>query len=305
MSTSSTNKDILLLQSISKVFNGYVILALIAIGTIGNVLNIIVFLRHKTLRQMSNCAFLITFFVSNLISLWASRFQRAVLAITGVDLLVGSIFYCKFRWLFGRWSYNMSFTCICLSSVDRFLNTSRSECCQRLITFKRAVVITIVISLEYLIIFMPDAIYYSGYQCTASSSDRAMYQQFIVYYNLIMTNSIPPVTLGIFCLLTWYNLLFIKRRKSNRLFNQLNRMMMAEFSVVFFSSIPNFLYNIYAQVTQSTVKSDLRVAHENIWRNVFVTLSFSLNVGTFYIYFLMSSAYRRKVKAIFCCRKHN
>ncbi|UJR29340.1 hypothetical protein I4U23_010552 [Adineta vaga] len=305
MSNAAVNEEILRLQSISKIFDGYVMLFFIIIGTIGNLMNIIVFLRHKTLRQMSNCIFMIMFFVSNLTSLWASRFQRSTLAITGVDLLVGSIFYCKFRWLFGRWGFNMSFTCICLSSIDRFLNTSRNERYRQLVTFKRAIIITILITISYTIIFVPDAIYYSGYRCTASSSDRAIYQQFITYFNLTMTNSIPPVILGIFCLLTWYNLWSIRRQRQSQLHQQVNRMMIVEFTVIFISSIPNFIFNMYSQVTQSWIKSNLQLAQENIWRNVCVTLSLLLNTVTFYIYILMSSAYRRNVKTIFCCKNQN
>ncbi|CAF0830812.1 unnamed protein product [Adineta ricciae] len=305
MSTTSTNEEILRLQAISKIFDGYVILVLIIIGTIGNSLNIIVFLRYKTLRQMSNSVFMIAFFISNLTSLWASRFQRSMLAITGVDLLVGSIFYCKVRWLFGRWGFNMAFTSVCLSSADRFLNTSRSERYRRLITFKRAAILTTLSSIAYIVIFIPDAIYYSGYRCTASASDRAIYQQFITYFNLTMTNSIPQVILGIFCVLTWYNFWSMQRgrQRQSQIHHEVNRMMLVEFTVIFLSSTPNFIYNIYAQITQGWVKSNLQTAQENIWRNVCVTLSFVLNIGTFYIYFLMSGAYRRKVKAIFCWQK--
>ncbi|CAF1675976.1 unnamed protein product [Adineta ricciae] len=303
MSSASTNGEILRLQAIGQIFDGYVVLVLIIIGTIGNLLNIIIFLRNKTLRQMSNCVFMLMFFISNLTSLWASRFQRSMLAITGIDLLVGSIFYCKVRWLFGRWSFNMAFTCICLSSIDRFLNTSRNERYRRLITFKRATIITTIISIAYIIIFMPDAIYYSGYKCTASSSDRAIYQQFIVYFNLTMTNSIPQLTLGLFCILTWYNLWSTRREQHNQLHQKVNRMMLVECTVIFLSSLPNFIYNLYAQITQSWMKSNLQIAQENLWKTVSIVPSFILNIGTFYIYFMMSSAYRRNMKVAFSCNK--
>lgn len=88
-----------------------------------------------------------TFFLSNLISLWTSRFQHCFLTITGVDLLIGSIVYCKIRW-----GFNMAFACICLLSIDRL---------RHLVTLKRTSFVTIVISLIDLVIFFPDAIYYS------------------------------------------------------------------------------------------------------------------------------------------------
>ena len=91
-------------------FDGYIMLVLVIIGTMGNLLNRILFIRQKTLRQMSNLIFLLIFFISNLTLLWSSRFPRCIVTITGINLLVELITYCKIRWLFGRWGYNMSFT---------------------------------------------------------------------------------------------------------------------------------------------------------------------------------------------------
>ncbi|CAF1310263.1 unnamed protein product [Adineta ricciae] len=305
MSSSNDSNEILRLQSIAKFLDGYGIMIFIIIGTIGNLVNTLVFLRNKTLRQMSNCIFLIMFFTSNLTSLWTSRFPRSMLTITGIDPLVGNIVYCKIRWLFGRWSFYMSYIYICLSCIDRFLNTSRHERYRRLMTFKRAAIVTITISLMYFIIFIPDGIYYSGNGCTASNSDRALYAQFLNYFNLVMCSCIPMVILGIFSILTWYNLYSARNVQHSRLHRQVNLMMIVEFSVIFVGATPNFVFNIYTQITQSMVKSNLRVAQEGVWRNVCVLFSFLLYAGTFYIYIIMSSTFRRNVKNLICFTKSN
>ncbi|CAF0961078.1 unnamed protein product [Adineta steineri] len=144
MSSNSINDEIIRLQNIGKVFDGYIMFVLIIFGTIGNLLNLFVFIRIKTLRQMSNSIFLIGSFLGSLISLWSSRFPRSILNITGVDPLVGSIVFCKFRWLFGRWGLNMPFTCVCLASIDRFLMTSRQVYYRRLFSLKRAYIMVII-----------------------------------------------------------------------------------------------------------------------------------------------------------------
>ncbi|UJR18033.1 hypothetical protein I4U23_004934 [Adineta vaga] len=305
MSSSADKEEILRLQSIANFLDGYVILGLIAVGTVGNLMNIMVFLRHKKLRQMSNCVFLIMLFISNLTSLWSTRFPRSILAIKGIDLLVGSIVYCKIRWLFGRWSFYMSYIYLCLSCIDRYLNTSRHERYRSLITFKRALIITATISMIYFIIFIPDAIYYSGYRCTASSSDRELYKQFLNYFNLVMCSSIPMVILGTFSILTWYNLYSTRNIVHSKLHRQVNLMMIVEFTIIFMGATPNFVFSIYTEITQSTVKSSLRVAQETVWRNACVICSFLLYVGTFYIYMIMSSVYRQNVKAAIFFRKSN
>jgi hypothetical protein len=106
MSSTLVNDEILRLESISNFFDGPLMLALIVVGTVGNLLNIFVFLRLKALRQMTNSVFLIASFTSSLILLWSSRIPTSILTITGVNLLVGSIVYCKIRWVFARWGAN-------------------------------------------------------------------------------------------------------------------------------------------------------------------------------------------------------
>ncbi len=280
-------------------------LALIVVGTVGNLLNIFVFMRLKTLRQMTNSVFLIGSFTGSLILLWASRFPTSILTITGVNPLVGSIVYCKIRYLFGRWGLNMPFTCVCLASVDRFLITSRNASFRRFFTLKRAYILVMIFSLAYLAICMPDAIYYSGYSCTASATARATYKQFVTYFNLIVTNVLSMSVLGTFSILTWYNLWSAGHGGHNRLQQQVNTMMLVEFSMAFITTLPNFIYNIYSQATQSVVKSPLRTAEESLWSIVSTVLSFTIHVGTFYAYVIVSPAYRRNVRTALCFKKQN
>jgi hypothetical protein len=305
MSNTLVNDEILRLESISNFFDGYLMLAMIVVGTVGNLLNIFVFIRLKALRQMTNSVFLIASFTSSLILLWSSRIPTSILTITDVNLLVGSIAYCKFRWVFARWGANMAFTCVCLASIDRFLITSRNASLRRLFTLKRAYILVMIFSLAYLAICMPDGIYYSGYSCTASADARATYKQFITYFNLIVTNILSMVVLGTFSILTWYNLWSTRRGGRNQLQQQVNMMMLVQFAMAFITTLPNFVYNIYIQATQSVVKSALRTAQESLWSNVSAVLSFTIHVGTFYAYVIVSPAYRRNVQTALCCKKHN
>ncbi|CAF3640427.1 unnamed protein product [Rotaria sp. Silwood1] len=254
---------------------------------------------------MPNTVFLVASFVGSLVLLWSSRIPRSILTVTNVDILVGSIVYCKIRWLFGRWGLNMPITCVCLASIDRFLMTSSNIQYHRFITLKRAYIIVTIFSIAYLAICIPDGIYYSGYLCTASANDRAIYKQFITYFNLIVTNILSLLVLIIFSLLTWYNFWSTRHQRRSRLQQQVNRMMLTEFTMVCITTLPNFVFNIYQQATQSVVKSQLRLAQENLWTNVSVAVSFTLHVGTFYIYIIVSRAYRRNVRTALCFKNQN
>ncbi|CAF1071486.1 unnamed protein product [Rotaria sp. Silwood1] len=254
---------------------------------------------------MPNTVFLVASFVGSLVLLWSSRIPRSILTVTNVDILVGSIVYCKIRWLFGRWGLNMPITCVCLASIDRFLMTSSNIHYHRFITLKRAYIIVTIFSIAYLAICIPDGIYYSGYLCTASANDRAIYKQFITYFNLIVTNILSLLVLIIFSLLTWYNFWSTRHQRRSRLQQQVNRMMLTEFTMVCITTLPNFVFNIYQQATQSVVKSQLRLAQENLWTNGSVAVSFTLHVGTFYIYIIVSRAYRRNVRTALCFKNQN
>jgi hypothetical protein len=305
MSNSLVNEEILRLQYITQIFDGYIVLGLIVIGTVGNLLNIFVFIRLKTLRRKSISVFLIGSFISSLVLLWSSRFPRCILSITGVDLLVSSIVYCKIRWLFGRWGLNMPFTCLCLTSIDRFLSTSRNARYRRFFTVRRAYLIVSIFSLAYLAICIPDSIYYSGYSCTASANARAVYKQFITSFDLSITNVLSVVVLGTFSLLTWYNLSLTRYNRHNQIQKQVNRMMLAEFTMVFITALPNFIFDIYSQITQFVEKSQLKLAQETLWTDVSVIISFTMNVGALYVYMIVSPAYRRNVRTALCLKRQN
>jgi hypothetical protein len=199
----------------------------------------------------------------------------------------------------------MPFTCLCLASIDRFLNTSRNARYRRFFTLKRAYIIVIIFSIAYLALCIPDSIYYSGYSCTASASARARYAQFIAYFDLCITNVLSMTVLGTFSSLTWYNLWSTRHNGRSQLQQQFNRMMIAELTMAFITTLPNFIYNVYQQITQYMEKSQLRLAEETLWTDVSVVLSFTMNVGTFYVYVIVSPGYRRNVRTALCFKKQN
>ncbi|CAF1323897.1 unnamed protein product [Rotaria sordida] len=305
MSTATLNDEILRLQSITNILNGYVMLVLIIFGTVGNLLNIYVFIYLKELRRMPNSVFLISTSIGSLVLLWATRFPRSILAITDIDLLVNSPIYCKIRWLLGRWGLNMPVTCVCLSSIACFLITSRNVHYRHFLTVQRACFIVIIFSIIYLIICMPDAIYYKVPGCTASANARFMYAQFITYFNLSITNALSLFVLALFSILTWNNLRLSRFVKRSRFQEQVNQMMVAEFILVLVTATPTFVFNIYQQATQSVRKSDLRLAQENLWSTVGAVINFTMHTGTFYVYVIVSRAYRQNVLTAICWKKRN
>ncbi len=87
---------------------------------------------------MSNSVFIACVVCQQLMILLTTRFFGAVLNLTGIDVLKGSLFYLKFVYLFGRMSSSITMTSTCLTSIDRFLATSHNVRCRHVFTVRRA-----------------------------------------------------------------------------------------------------------------------------------------------------------------------
>ncbi|CAF1425050.1 unnamed protein product [Adineta steineri] len=115
---------------------------------------------------MPSSVFLLTSFVASLLQIWTNRVSAAFLNLTGVDLLKQSSFYCEIRWLFGRTGATIAMASICLSSINRFLMTSQNVRYRQVVTMRCARVTVIVMILIFLILLIPDVVYYWVPSCT-------------------------------------------------------------------------------------------------------------------------------------------
>ncbi len=82
-------------------------------------------------------------------------------------------------------------------------------------------------------------------------------------------------------------------------------MILAEFVMACFTSIPNMFMTIYSLATASMVKPQLRTAQDSLWFNVFTIFTMSTYCGSFYVYLIASSAYRHNVRVALNCKREN
>ncbi|CAF1451406.1 unnamed protein product [Adineta steineri] len=290
MTNTTISSEVLNLQLASRLIFSYAILIFIAFGTIGNLLNIFVFIRIKVLRQMPNSVFLLTSFVASLMQIWTTRFSTAFLNLTGVDLLKQSRFYCEIRWLFGRMGATITMACICLVSINRFLITSPNVRYRQIFTMRCARMTVIVVILVFLIPLIPDVVYYWTPSCTRTGAPYCI---------------VPFPVLVLFGILTWRNLCSVRIIQRNRLEEQVNRMILSELVMICITSIPNIITAIYPIVTSSMTKSQLRVAQDGLWLNMLAIPSITTYCTSFYVFYAASSAYRKNVQTALNCTKHN
>jgi hypothetical protein len=193
--------------------------------------------------------------------------------------------------------------CIGLVSIDRFLITSRIERCRRLLTKRRANFIVAMLFLIYLAISIEDAItYYWAPSCKAPNQPY-VYTQFVSYFSWVVTFGLPLIILAIFSLLTWHNLRSSAHGRPNRLQQQVNRMMFAQFGLMFASTLPIVLMRVYRLITDSQNKSLLQTTQETLAFNIATTLGYASPIGSFYLYFIVSPVFRQNVRTALTCKK--
>lgn len=256
------------------------------------------------LRQMPSATFLITCFTFNLVQLWITRFSRSLQNFIGFDPLTRSVFYCEIRWVLGQISAYISMTSLCLVSIDRFLVTSHNARYHRVLNLRRARIIVGTMFLIYFIQVTPYIVYYSRPSCISSGVSYS-YAQYIANFNLVVTNYLPLPVLILFGTLTWRNIRTIRLGQHNRLETQITRMIFAELIMVCSTTVPNIIWNSYSLATQSMVKSQLRIAQENLWSNVATVFTILSYCGSFYVFCAASPAYRKNVRLAVSCKKQN
>ncbi|CAF0859317.1 unnamed protein product [Adineta steineri] len=301
MSTASNDTLINQLRSGTNIIYAVMGVVLFVGGTIGNLCNIVVFMRIRTLSRLAASWFLLASFIGSQMLVSTSVLSRAIFGITGVESLATSVFWCKFRWLIGPAGGLISITCICFAAIDRYLITSRQVNRHRWITPRRAQYIIVIVVFVWFMTSLPNVFLYTFPSCSVTN---AIYSQYLTFYNISTYSVFPLIILPIFSYLTWNNL----RRGvmagigQNRLQSQVTRMMFAQFGLVFGASVPNMVLQSYLAATRNIAKTPLRVAQDGIVSCVLTMISFAPHAMVFYVYLAVSATYRENVRTVlFSC----
>ncbi len=116
----------------------YLGIPIFILGVIGGCLNFIVFLSLKTFRQ-SSCAFYLTIMsLVDVVYLITGLLTFIMMNGFSIDWTKQSRFYCIFREGFVHICILISFTCLCLATIDQYLATCSSPRRQQLCSIKLA-----------------------------------------------------------------------------------------------------------------------------------------------------------------------
>ena len=199
------NTDQQILSAISAIAT-YVGGVMFLFGTVGNLMNIIVFCCLKSYRSLSTSAFLATSSLAGQLYLTISMGFGSLSRLIGYDIGSRNSAICKSSLHVRNISVQISLTCLCLASIDRYLMTSRSARRRELITLKRARLLICICVAVWMCAGVPHAIYSLDLPLFNLCIPSSPFSTTATYLNLALSIFLPITVLSVFGVLTWKNL---------------------------------------------------------------------------------------------------
>lgn len=259
---SSTMNFVNTLDSISYYFSITTSSFALIFGTIGNSLNIIIFLSLKTFRK-NPCAFcLLVLSVSDNVMLLSSAVANILSNISKNSTGVSALFTCKLSTCFGQTFALLSHCIMCYAAIDQCFSTAMNERFKGMtICFiRRLILVSIFICILHGIPFL---IYYDAQilpgtnttTCRLNDNNGA-FSKYIIYVGFPIIGGLLPIfIMTIFALIALRNVRKMTRRRTHiirlRLEQQLTAMVLIKIFSVCFTIVPFFITYIIRYVVAS------------------------------------------------------
>ncbi|CAF1056010.1 unnamed protein product [Rotaria sordida] len=297
---ASSQSTIEYLNFIRYQLNRYIPITLLILGSIGNILNILVFTRP--LIRTNPCSI---YFVNGSIVNFISLYIGLITPFLGTyNLDPTQIFknLCKIRYYLRFSTITLSTWFILLACIDRLFSTSnnvniRSWSSVRLA--KRIVITAIIICFicPYTQVFYCYTIS-QGTLCTWENQTCKLLNDIIL---LICNSGFPPILMILISILTIRNVKYLNhtvdgshRRRRRRDVQLIRLLLIQVFSFILYG-IPITAQKIYSCSTIFMIKSPLTIAIDNLINQVSTEISYINNSTIFYTYSLTSKKYRKEV----------
>ena len=316
MSNSTSDFTIILINKISSEVNCYLTLFIFLFGTIGHLLNIIVFLQPG-LRLNPCVLYFLSSSISSLGILLIGLPSRIISGWTSTDPSSTISWFCKLR-IFLLYSFRTtSVWLLVFATIDRWFSSSAKIERRRLSSNKIVYKITVAICTLSFILWTESIFCYDAN--TANNPLKCYGKTFVcrVFNDLVYASStvvIPSLFMLIFGLLTIHNInrsyraiqplvatitnvsrvsRRTKRNKIRRKERSLTRMLLLQVIILTLCSIPQAIQQFYLTSTIEVEKTLLRLAIENCIVNFNLSLTYIGNGISFYLYTLNGKIFRR------------
>lgn len=320
MSNVSDAATIALFGVISTRLNSYITLVVFVLGTIGNLLSIVV-LCQSTLRRNPCVLYFLASSTSSLSIVLVGLPSRLIAGWTSVDPSTTNAALCKIRIFLLYGFRTTSVWLIVLATVDRWLVSSahivRRRWSSRRIACRSLVAVHVLSFLLWLeTIFCYDIdLPQAALRCSGASQLCRIFNDLVYASSTVIIPSVLMLTFGF---LTIHNINRSRRaiepfvatvtavpasprkRKRRVRRNESSLMRMLLLQVIFLTvfSIPQAVHQFYLTFTLTVVKSPLRAAIESFIVNFDFSLTYVGNASPFYIYILTGTVFRHTLKRL-------
>ncbi|CAF1275204.1 unnamed protein product [Adineta ricciae] len=294
----------------------------IFLGTVGNILNIILFKRRSMWTLSPSIPLLLIASICNLITIYPYLLLRTFLGFN-LPLVYTSSILCKMHVYCYYISIVTSTWLMVACCADRFFSSSRHVKIRAYSNMKTTRRITMIAFLVIPCVYIPTLYCYEINQftkpvpCYQQNSECGLAD--IVNYFVFQSVG-PPIFMLIFTIGTIMHIrqghqvgpdiplsavtnpstTIHKNTRINRKTNRANtRLLYAQVIVYLLCSIPLFTMKLYALIPLSIVKSDVRISVEALLLNVALWFSLVDKIFSFYIYTLSSRHFRQELMKLF------
>jgi hypothetical protein len=306
MNTSSQS-TIDYLNFITRELN-YIPLALLILGTIGNISNILVFSR-PLLRKSPCSIYFISCSIVNFGSLYVGLLTP-FLGLYNLDPTQTIDSLCKIRFYLRYSTITLSTWFILLACIDRYLSSSININIRLWSSVRLAKRIVYFSSIICFIFPYTQVFYcYTVNQkngCTFQNNTCQLLNNIILF---LINSGLPPILMVLASMLTIRNVKYSNHIAAGRYHRrrdiQLIQILFIQVFILVLFSIPVAIQKIYTLSTSFMIKNSLRIAIENLINQISIEISYISTSTTFYVYSLTNKKYRQEafhiLSLIFTC----
>ncbi|CAF1384148.1 unnamed protein product [Rotaria sp. Silwood1] len=259
-----------------------------------NIINILVFTQLKLFRRNQSAFYLII----------ASIVDSCQL-ILGIDLVFDvtrtSLIWCKLQAYFAQFTRIISTIIICFAAIDQYLSTNYYIQLRPLSTLKLAqhlIGILIIFSFLYCIPFL---VFHEIHPNTDCTTFNPIFNSFFSFFHYsILVGTLPIFISSLFSLLAYRNVRRIIRHQMSilrrRLDRQLTAMILLRVTLFVIASLPHTSYEIYELNNPVVDDHSYSAVLSELIEIIFITILKINYSGSFFIFLISSSRFRRQVK---------
>ncbi|CAF1291205.1 unnamed protein product [Adineta ricciae] len=296
-------------------------LPLCIIGILGNLLNVIVFVKLNNYKHNASSFYILCKTFYDLLVLVLGLGLRVLDHSFQVDLSVKSRFWCRIRLALLEFGVFNSLTCLCLQSIDAYFSSSPSVTLRRKSQIQTARYIIFAFACFWFCHQIPSVIFQDLISikgkpaCRTTSKHYSQYRNYFVV--IAFSTIIPLIIIGIFGFLTYRQLhaidsdqhtVVVVHRRSARLSHltkQITNMILVQIMIVLCCETPFAVVQIYTCATKHMSKSALQQAEEQLIQMVVVTCNYSTFASSFYCYYVASKRFRKQtIEVLTLCPWH-